>query len=149
VNPFGALPSPRKDKRLPQVLGQSQVGELLDSPARWRATQPDDDAYATYAAARDGAMLEVLYSTGMRLNELTQLRESQVDLLSGMVKVEGKGKKQRLCRAARGNGGPRALPARHRCPWASGRDLSQQVWQAADQSIGRAHDEKIPAPVRS
>jgi site-specific recombinase XerD len=47
--------------------------------------------------ARDAAILELLYSTGMRINELATLPEDRLDLLSGVARVWGKGKKERLC----------------------------------------------------
>jgi len=47
--------------------------------------------------ARDSAILELLYSTGMRINELVKLPEESIDLLSGVARVRGKGKKERLC----------------------------------------------------
>ena len=46
---------------------------------------------------RDRAILELLYSTGMRVNELVELTESQLDLIGGSARVRGKGKKERLC----------------------------------------------------
>ena len=48
-------------------------------------------------ALRDSAILELLYSTGMRINELVNLTEDNIDLISGTVIVSGKGKKERLC----------------------------------------------------
>ena len=50
-----------------------------------------------YMALRDRAILELLYSTGMRIHELVELREDQIDLLGGVARVRGKGKKERLC----------------------------------------------------
>jgi len=50
-----------------------------------------------YAAARDAAILELLYSTGMRLAECAGLKESQLDVLAGVARVLGKGRKERLC----------------------------------------------------
>ena len=50
-----------------------------------------------YAFSRDTAILEILYSTGMRVSELAGMNESDIDLLASVVKVRGKGKKERLC----------------------------------------------------
>ena len=50
-----------------------------------------------YLFIRDSAILELLYSTGIRINELVTLTDEQIDLLGGTVKVRGKGKKERLC----------------------------------------------------
>ena len=50
-----------------------------------------------YAVIRDTAILEILYSTGMRVSELAGMNESDIDMLASVVKVRGKGKKERLC----------------------------------------------------
>ncbi len=55
------------------------------------------DAWIKYMGLRDAAILELLYSTGMRINELVNLTEDNIDFISGTVVVSGKGKKQRLC----------------------------------------------------
>lgn len=101
ANPFGGLPLPRKGKRLPKVLAVEEVGRLLDAPAEVLKAAPKPDGaearrWAAYAACRDAAILELLYSTGMRIGELAQLRDRDVELLSGVVRVRGKGKKERL-----------------------------------------------------
>ena len=54
-------------------------------------------AWVSYMGIRDSAILELLYSTGMRINELVSLSEENIDLISGTVIVRGKGKKERLC----------------------------------------------------
>lgn len=128
-NPFAGLQLPKRGRRLPHVLTVTEVNRLLDAPARlWNqeepATEPKRKPWAQYARIRDAAILEVLYSTGMRVNELAELTENRVDLLSGVVTVRGKGKKERLCplgrpaeRALRG-----ALDARDRVWLTLGRD---------------------------
>lgn len=100
-NPFTGIPLPRKDGRLPKVMSQAEVERLLNAPremiegARSSGTAPT--LFEAYAAARDTAMLEVLYSTGIRISELVGLNENQVDLYSGVITVRGKGKKERMC----------------------------------------------------
>ncbi len=103
-NPFSGVARPRRDRRLPRVLSVAEVGRLLDAPARQaeeRARRAGDrrggSAWAAYAAKRDAAILEVLYSTGMRVSECAALSEDRVDFLSGVARVAGKGKKERLC----------------------------------------------------
>jgi site-specific recombinase XerD len=101
-NPFSGLLLPKKSQRLPHVLSVADVNRLLDAPAQLRkqAGQPDDPQQALwkdYQAARDTAILEVLYSTGMRLGELVGAREGDIDVLSGVIKARGKGRKERLC----------------------------------------------------
>jgi len=96
-NPFTALPQPRRDRNLPEVLSTAEVLRLLEAPQNLRGSENGRDAFAAYAAARDTAILEVLYSSGIRLSELTGLREDKIDLFGGAVRVLGKGKKERLC----------------------------------------------------
>ncbi len=102
VNPFSGLQIPRRERRLPDVLSVDQVGRLLDAPMKLKDDGGGDgrrgDAnWRYYAVVRDRAILEVLYSTGMRVSELIGMDESQADLVSGLVKARGKGKKERLC----------------------------------------------------
>jgi integrase/recombinase XerC len=100
-NPFSGLSLPKKGKYLPQILSVTEVGMLLDAPARFseqqEAPNPKQKLWRDYMAARDAAILEMLYSTGMRINELVGLPEERIDLLSGVARVRGKGKKERLC----------------------------------------------------
>lgn len=84
-DPAAAVAAPKAEGYLPTVLSVDEVFSLLEMPG------PTD----TYAA-RDRAMLELLYSTGMRVAELAALDLQQVDLAEGMVRVRGKGGKERL-----------------------------------------------------
>ena len=103
ANPFASVHLPRRDHRLPKVLTVADAGRLLDAPARLAAaalndeTLPERRRWIQYAAARDAAILEILYSTGMRIAECAGLRETALDFLSGVARVLGKGKKERLC----------------------------------------------------
>jgi site-specific recombinase XerD len=56
-----------------------------------------DKLWLDYVVSRDTAILEILYSTGMRVSELAGMNESDIDMLASVVKVRGKGKKERLC----------------------------------------------------
>jgi len=102
-NPFANLPLPRKGRPLPEVMTVGEVKRLLESPHEMADAAPErrrgaaGEAYYRYAPWRDSAILEMLYSTGMRLSELVQMRSRDIDLLSGFVKVLGKGNKERLC----------------------------------------------------
>jgi integrase/recombinase XerC len=99
------LHGPRLARRLPVVLTVPQVAALLAAPARaWaekcaRSGAPDPDG--AYAARRDTAILETLYSTGGRVSEIVGLTRGAVDLLGGVARVRGKGKKERLCALGR------------------------------------------------
>jgi len=100
-NPFSGLNLPKKGNYLPQILSVTEVGKLLDAPAKFseqqQSTNPKQRLWREYMVARDSAILELLYSTGMRINELVKLPEESIDLLSGVARVRGKGKKERLC----------------------------------------------------
>jgi integrase/recombinase XerC len=101
-NPFVGLQQPKARRRLPKVLSQAEVLRLLEAPARLRERVRAKEAagaarFADYAAVRDTAILELLYSTGMRIAELSGLTDARLDLLSGTALVRGKGKKERFC----------------------------------------------------
>jgi integrase/recombinase XerC len=97
-NPFSGLRAPKRGRNLPSVLSVDEVVRLLDAPLKiLKKKGKDVTDEVEYASIRDGAMLEVLYSTGARISEIAGLTENMVDLLSGVVRVRGKGKKERLC----------------------------------------------------
>ncbi|MBI1967786.1 MAG: tyrosine recombinase XerC [Gemmatimonadetes bacterium] len=89
VNPAKAARTPKVERTLPTYLDRSEI-ELLFAEAEQRAEA------GGFREARDLAMLELFYSTGMRLAELAGLNEPDLDLVSDQVKVRGKGRKERL-----------------------------------------------------
>ena len=89
VNPAKAARTPRLERTLPEHLDRAEVEQLFAEAER-RAKA------GGFAEARDLAMLELFYSTGIRLAELAGLNQQDVDLISDQVKVRGKGKKERL-----------------------------------------------------
>jgi integrase/recombinase XerC len=103
LNPFAGVLSPKRKKPLPKLLTVQEMARLLEAPSQVAAAAlaKESDAakrrWLEYAVIRDTALLEILYSTGMRISELTGMNESDADLLSGVAKVRGKGKKERLC----------------------------------------------------
>lgn len=84
-NPVTQLGNPKIPKALPSSLSEKQVEDLLAAP-------DDEDP----VECRDRCMLEVLYATGLRVTELISLRLDQVSLQQGVVRVTGKGNKDRL-----------------------------------------------------
>jgi integrase/recombinase XerC len=84
-----AARSPRLPKRLPTYLDTDQTTSIF-ALAEARASEDE------FLAVRDLAMLELFYSTGMRLSELTGLNLDDVDLLADQAKVRGKGRKERI-----------------------------------------------------
>ncbi len=89
VNPAKAARTPKQEQRLPAHLDRAEI-DLLFGEAERRA------AAGGFTEARDLAMLELFYATGMRLAELAGLSEGDLDLVSDQVKVRGKGKKERI-----------------------------------------------------
>ncbi|MBC8108560.1 MAG: tyrosine recombinase XerC [Anaerolineae bacterium] len=85
VNPLSTIRTPKQEKRLPKCLDLEQVQKLLDAPGD-----------ADLLSSRDKAMLEVLYSSGIRVSELVELETSDIDLQEGVLRVRGKGRKDRL-----------------------------------------------------
>ncbi len=83
-NPFKLLPAPKREKILPKFLSVPETDRLLDT-----ATQ-------TKYAPRDKALFELMYSSGLRRSEVTGLKIKDVDFFNGVVKVFGKGSKERL-----------------------------------------------------
>jgi len=84
-DPTARVRAPKKPRQLPKLLSEAQVEALLEGPA-----------IASTLGLRDRAMLETLYATGLRVSELVGLRMSQVSLDMGVVRVVGKGSKERL-----------------------------------------------------
>jgi integrase/recombinase XerC/integrase/recombinase XerD len=84
-NPAELLPNPKSESRLPRVLDRDEVRELLDrSPA------------GTPLEVRDRAMLELAYSSGLRCAELVALDRDSIDFEGEVVRVRGKGGKERI-----------------------------------------------------
>jgi integrase/recombinase XerD len=84
-DPSARVESPRIGRPLPKSLTESEVESLLNAP--------DTN---TSLGLRDRAMLEVLYATGLRVSELTGLTLTQLNLRQGLVRITGKGNKERL-----------------------------------------------------
>ena len=84
-NPCERVDAPRLGRPLPALLTEREVVGLLNAPD---TTHP--------LGVRDRAMLEVLYATGVRVSELVSLRLSQVNLRQGVLRIMGKGSKERL-----------------------------------------------------
>lgn len=83
ANPFVGITAPKAEKKLPKVLSVDQVNLLV-------AVKAHDPI-----AIRDRAMMELFYSSGLRLSELVELDVQRLDLQQGSVRVTGKGNKER------------------------------------------------------
>ena len=89
ANPARGVSSPKLEKYLPGYLDRAQI-DLLFQSASLHAQN------GKFTDVRNNAILELFYSTGMRLSELRGINRSDIDLLSQQVKVRGKGKKERI-----------------------------------------------------
>ena len=85
IDPTEHLSSPKQWTTIPKFLNRQQIERLIAAPDQGKPT-----------GMRDRAMLELLYATGIRVTELIQLRLSNLDMKLGLVRVTGKGNKQRL-----------------------------------------------------
>jgi len=85
ANPASGIQTPKRDRRLPSFLETKEVEHLIEAAKgeKWETK-------------RDLAILETLYSSGIRVSELVGLNEEDIDLLGNLVKVRGKGKKERI-----------------------------------------------------
>ncbi len=85
ANPIASISSPKLEKHLPSFLTEEETSRLIE------ASIPNDEA-----GLRDRAILETFYSTGIRIHELANLNTDDIDPISCIVKVRGKGKKERI-----------------------------------------------------
>jgi integrase/recombinase XerC len=92
-NPLLGVPLPKLEKRLPKFLTEEQMKLLLTGPQRLLENEGVDAA----TAWRDRLAMELLYGGGLRVSELVGLSYGDIDFESGVARVLGKGRKERLC----------------------------------------------------
>jgi integrase/recombinase XerC len=85
TNPMQDIETPKVDKKLPHFLSMEDVEKLLNAP--------NGD---TFQSIRDRAILETLYSSGLRVSELTALNVSDIDFTAEVIKARGKGRRERM-----------------------------------------------------
>jgi tyrosine recombinase XerC len=86
TNPILSVSSPKQEKHLPRFLTEEEVFRLIE------ASFPKD-----IPGLRDRAILETFYSAGLRISELVGLNIDDIDFIGGIIKIRGKGKKERIC----------------------------------------------------
>ena len=104
ANPTQGLKPPKAAKTLPKVLSPDEAVALLNEPAALQCKPEQgvtsdtqvDAAEASFTRLRDHAMFELLYSSGLRVTELTNLSCAEIDLSTALVRVTGKGNKSRI-----------------------------------------------------
>ncbi len=133
ANPADGLRAPRQDKNLPHFLAEDAIDKLLQAPPAHELM-----------GLRDRAILEILYSAGLRVSELTGLNLADIDFDSGVATIRGKGKKERL--AFFGSASLRALKnwlhARESVPADKGKKteavfLNKNGTRLTSRSVGR------------
>ncbi len=99
-SPIKNLSLPKPEKRLPKFLTVQQMSDLLTAPEKLLLSQKTKKGagrpLSQAAALRDVAVLETIYSCGLRISELCGLRADDIDMSQQIVRVRGKGKKERL-----------------------------------------------------
>jgi len=85
TSPVSVIRTPRQDRRLPKFLDIQQIDDLLNTPDT-----------TTLLGCRDRAILETIYSAGLRISELTGLNVEDLDELGEVLRIRGKGRKERL-----------------------------------------------------
>jgi len=84
-NPMTLIRTPKQPRRLPKAITVDQINKLLSAPS-------DSDMLG----ARDRAILEVLYSTGIRVSEVVAINRQDIDLDAGQLRIRGKGRRERI-----------------------------------------------------
>ena len=92
-NPFELVVMPKREKHLPRFLTEGEVGRLQVAN---NAEEVEETEYDYEFAERDFAIFELLYSSGLRRSEISGLNIGDIDFNSGMVRVFGKGQKERI-----------------------------------------------------
>ena len=134
-NPITAIRSPKLDRKLPKFLDVGKVTKLILAPD-----------VKTPAGLRDRAILETLYSCGIRVSELVGLDVDDVDFISGVIKVLGKGSKERMVPIGDQALGSIRKYTESRDKRASGRDavfLNSRGGRLTDRSVRRVLDKYI------
>jgi site-specific recombinase XerD len=93
ADPVRDVQLPKVEKKLPLVLTQTQVNELLAAPLKIEKPK----SAPKWMPLRDAAIMELFYSSGLRLAELASLNVSDLDIYTESVRVLGKGRKERVC----------------------------------------------------
>ncbi|CAN5500618.1 site-specific tyrosine recombinase XerD [soil metagenome] len=92
-DPVREIQLPKAEKKLPLVLTQTQIAELLAAPLQVKKPR----SAPVWMPQRDAAIMELFYSSGLRLAELASLDVNDLDIYTESVRILGKGRKERVC----------------------------------------------------
>ena len=100
ANPFSGLATPRREYKLPNVFSKGEVVKLIQAPfTYWKRVsekRKNNGKKIEFLSTRDSAILEVVYSAGLRISEVANLKISDIDFRSQSFLIRGKGKKERI-----------------------------------------------------
>ena len=96
LNPFQDIRGAKKDKTLPKVLNRENVSALLEAPNKFWSQEHKNPGNNNFTASRDSAILEVIYSGGLRINEALSLNLEHFNLEDCTMRILGKGSKERI-----------------------------------------------------
>jgi integrase/recombinase XerC len=125
-NPFQDIKAAKKDKSLPLILSREDVAKLLSSPLAYWAQKKGKNN--DFLASRDSAILEIIYSGGLRIQEALDISFEQINLEESSLKIFGKGKKQRT--AYLGEPAKKALQNYFNC-----RKNAELNWRSNNDSV--------------
>jgi len=131
-NPADSIFTPKLDKRLPAFLDKDKTLKLVTAPK-----------LDSILGLRDRALLEVLYSAGIRVSELVGLNQDNIDLIAGVIKVRGKGKRERM--ALLGSCAQRALRSylNERTDSSGALFINKNGTRLSDRSVRRIVDKYV------
>jgi integrase/recombinase XerD len=97
INPFRKMKIQiREPKNLPNVMNIHEVEKIIKSTYERRNTKKKENTYSYVESIRNIAVIELLFATGVRVSELSNLKDENIDLRTGQIKVRGKGNKERI-----------------------------------------------------
>lgn len=86
----------KESKQLPKALNIKEIGAIFKAVYKTNGTADAQDSYSYLSEIRDIAVIELLFATGGRVSEISNLKDNQIDLQSGQVVIKGKGDKERI-----------------------------------------------------
>lgn len=92
-NPFKNLSLPKPEKKLPEFLSEKEAKDLMNAPSLVH----QEAKYADFLTLRDNIILELMYGSGLRVSEVISLNYEHIDFANQIIRVLGKGKKERIC----------------------------------------------------
>ncbi|OJW83171.1 MAG: integrase, partial [Bacteroidetes bacterium 46-16] len=97
VNPFRKMRIRiKEDRNLPKVLSLQEITQIYGRAYNFQSYLQPSDKYSYFEAIRNIVVLELLFTTGGRVSEISNLRDENIDLISGVIRIKGKGNRERI-----------------------------------------------------